>query len=335
MLRTWIVSGCLAWALASGVAAGAGADPATASPKQKVEAQKKFESGRRLSTAGRYPEALAEFQASFEIVASPNTHFTIARTLASMGQLAEAYVEFGKTITEAHAAAPKEKRYAETAQAADAEQRELQSKLAFLVVSVAHGDGATVKVGEHEIDRAALRDPIPVTPGTVTVAVSSGGAEVARQSETLAPAERKTIVLDAQPKPAEPPPAPPELPPPSEQPAVVMNTSPSGLRTAAYIAGGVGVAGLGTFAIFGALEKSSYNDLKEACHGGPCPPERSDDISTGRARQTIANVGLGVGIVGLATGAVLFLVSAPPKAPTTGRASIVVAPGFVGVGGSL
>ena len=330
-LRTWIVTGWLACALAPRGAAGAGADPATASAKQKVDAQRKFDHGRELSAAGRYPEALAEFQASFEIVASPNTHFSIARTLAYMGQPAEAYVEFGKTITEAQAAAPKDKRYAQTAEAADAEQRDLGAKLAFLVVSVEHGDGATVKVGEREIDRAALRDPIPVIPGTVTVVVSSGGTEIAHQSVTLAIADRKTIVLDAQPKPAEPAPAPEA---PREQPVVVVDTSPRGLRTAAYIAGGVGVAGLATFAIFGSLEKSSYNQLNDACHGGPCP-ERADDIATGRSRQTIANVGLGAGIVGLAAGAVLFVVSAPPKAPTTARASILVAPGFVGVAGSL
>jgi hypothetical protein len=318
--------------LAPGIAAGAGADPATATGKQKAEAQKLFDHGRELSAATRYPEALAEFRASFDIVASPNTHFSIARTLAYMGQHAEAYVEYGKTITEAQAAAPKDKRYTQTADAADAEQRDLRPKLAFLVLSVEHGEGATVKVGEREIDQTALRDAIPVNPGTVNVVVSSGGAEVARQSVTLAVADRKTVVLDAQPKPPAPA-APPEQP--KEAPAIVVDTSPGGLRTAAYIAGGVGVAGLATFAIFGSLEKSSYNELNDACHGGPCPPERADDIAAGRSRQTIANVGLGVGLAGLAAGVVLFVVSSPPKAPTTARASVLVAPGFVGVGGSL
>jgi hypothetical protein len=330
-LRTWIVAGWLASTLAPGTAAGAGADPATATAKQKADAQKKFDHGRELSAATRYPEALAEFQASFEIVASPNTHFSIARTLAYMGQLAEAYVEYGKTVAEAQAAAPKDKRYTQTAEASDAEQRELRPRLAFLVLSVEHGEGATVKVGERDVDQAAMRDAIPVTPGTVTVVVSNGGAEVARQSVTLAAADRKTVVLDAQAK-AAPAPAPEVHEPP---PAIVVDTSPGGLRTAAYIAGGVGVAGLATFAIFGSLEKSSYNELNDACHAGPCPPERADDVATGRSRQTIANVGLGVGIAGLAAGVVLFVVSAPPKAPTTARATVLVAPGFVGVGGSL
>src|SRR5215471_13193260 len=95
-LGTWIVSGWLALGLAPRVAFGAGVDPAAATTKQKADAQKKFDHGRELSAAGRYPEALAEFQASFEIVASPNTHFSIARTLAYMNQFAEAYAEYGK-----------------------------------------------------------------------------------------------------------------------------------------------------------------------------------------------------------------------------------------------
>jgi hypothetical protein len=330
-LRTWLVFGSLACALVPSVAAAAGADPATATAKQKADAQKRFDHGRELSTAGRYAEALAEFQASFDIVASPNTHFSIARTLAYMGQVAEAYAEYSKTIVEAQAAAPKDKRYAQAADAADAEQRDLRPKLAFLVISVEHGDDATVKVGEREIDRASLKEPIAVVPGAVTVTVSTAGNEIARQSVTLGLGDRKTVVLDAQPKPVEA--APP--PPPPEPPAIVVDTSPGGLRTASYIAGGLGVAGLATFAIFGSLEKSSYNELNDACHGGPCPSDRADDIATGRSRQTIANVGLGVGVVGLAAGAVLFVVSAPPKSPTTARASVVVSPGFVGIGGSL
>jgi hypothetical protein len=117
---------------------------------------------------------------------------------------------------------------------------------------------------------------------------------------------------------------------------VTVNGSAGGLRTAAYVAGGVGLVGLTTFAIFGALEKSSYNDLQDACHGGPCPPEKADDISTGRSRQTIANVGLVAGLVGAAAGAVLFVVSMPSsKSPTSARAAVVVTPGFVGVRGSL
>jgi hypothetical protein len=335
-LRTWIVAGCIACAsFGARDAAATGVDPAAATPAQKNEAQKRFDRGRELAAAQRFPEALVEFQASYEIVASPNTHFSIARTLGSLGQPAEAYVEFGKTISEAQADAAKDKRYAQAAEAAEAEQRDLRGKIAFLVVTVERGDDATVKIGERAIDRSMLGSAVPVIPGTINVVVSIGGAEVARQVVTLAAAEQKTIVLEARPKLAESgtPIADTNV---REQPSVTVNGSAGGLRTAAYVAGGVGLVGLTTFAIFGALEKSSYNDLQDACHGGPCPAEKADDISTGRSRQTIANVGLVAGLVGAAAGAVLFVVSMPSsKSPTSARAAVVVTPGFVGVRGSL
>ncbi len=236
-LRTWIVSGCIACAsFGARDAAAAGVDPASATPAQKSEAQKRFDRGRELSAAQRFPEALVEFQASYEIVASPNTHFSIARTLGNLGQLGEAYVEFGKTLSEAQADAAKDKRYAQAAEAADAEQRDLRGKIAFLVVSVDHGQDATVKIGDREIDRLTLSSGVPVTPGTTNVVVSISGAEVARQVATVSAGDRKTIALDARPKPADPG-APLADTTIREQTTVTVNGSASGLRTAAYVAG--------------------------------------------------------------------------------------------------
>jgi hypothetical protein len=313
-------------------AAAAGAEPASATAKQKNDAQKRFDQGREFAAANRFPEALAEFQASFEIVASPNTHFSMARTLASMGRLGEAYTEFGKTVVEARTAAPKDKRYAQAADAADAEQRDLRGRVGFVLVTVEHGESFTLKIGDREIDRSQLAEPIAVTPGQVTVAVSSAGVEISKQSVSVAAGESKKVVLDAQPRPLSP--AAPEPPPPAE-PTVVVDTSPGGLRTASYIVGGVGIAGLATFAIFGAMEKSKFNQLNDACHGAPCPPGHEDDIAAGRSQKTIANVGLAVGAAGVAAGVVLFAVSGRSKAATTAQTSLVVGPGFVGVGGTL
>jgi hypothetical protein len=334
MLRSSIAMGLLAWvALDARDAVAAGADPAAATTKQKNDAQKRFDHGRELAAANRFPEALAEFQASFEIVASPNTHFSMARTLANMGRFGEAYTEFGKTVVEAHAAAAKDKRYTQTAEASDAEQRELRPKVGFIVLSVDHGESATVKVEGREIDRAALAEPIAVTPGPVTVDVWSGSVVVARESVTVVVGDKKTIALDARPKQADRPPAPETEP--RAEPTVVVDTSPGGLRTAAYVAGGVGVVGLATFAVFGVMEKSKFNELNDACHAGPCPPGHADDIAAGRSQQKIANIGLAAGAVGVAAGVVLFVVSGRPKTPTTGQASLVLSPGFIGVGGTL
>src|SRR4051795_6654334 len=93
-LWMWIASGSLLW-LAPGTAAAGGVEPTVATELQKTDAQKRFDRGRELSSAQNFQAALVEFRASFDIVASPNTHFAMARTLVSLGQLADAYIEFG------------------------------------------------------------------------------------------------------------------------------------------------------------------------------------------------------------------------------------------------
>jgi len=84
-------------------------------------------------------------------------------------------------------------------------------------------------------------------------------------------------------------------------------------RAPAWIAGGVGVAGLATFAVFGILANSKYSDLEASCTDGHCPPDLEDTQSSGKAFQTVANIGLIVGAVGVATSVTLFVIGGPAK----------------------
>jgi hypothetical protein len=85
------------------------------------------------------------------------------------------------------------------------------------------------------------------------------------------------------------------------------------LRTWAYVAGGVGVAGVATFAIFGLMNNSKHNKLQDQCKNNVCPPDLQSDADAGKRDQTIANIGLVVGVAGLATGTVLYLMSGKNK----------------------
>jgi hypothetical protein len=85
------------------------------------------------------------------------------------------------------------------------------------------------------------------------------------------------------------------------------------MRTMAYVSGGVGLVGLAAFGVFGAMSNAKYSDLQSSCPGNHCTPDRSSDIDNGRTFQTIANVGLVVGAVGVATSAVLFIISPSHK----------------------
>jgi hypothetical protein len=83
-----------------------------------------------------------------------------------------------------------------------------------------------------------------------------------------------------------------------------------------------------TFTVAGLKSNSIYSDLKDACGSNPCPSSKSDDISSGKRWQTIANVGLVIGVIGVATGVTLFVLSKPK---TEGGASAQVGVSPTGV----
>jgi hypothetical protein len=322
-------------AIAIATAAPALADgvlPSQASAVQREQAQSRFQRGKELMGKKSYDEALVEFRASHDIVASPNARLEIARCLLATGKLVDAYAEFGRTSVEAKELAAEDKRYQLAFDSATTERASLQPQLGFVSLTVQNPSDATrVTIGGEEIRRAAWTEPAPVIAGTTAIVVNTPGHADVTRSVTLAAGANTSLTIDAQSgaltegpaiaTSAEPPPA-----------------APSGghgpLRTLAYVAGGIGVAGIATFAISGALAHSAYDDLQSACGAGPCPPSKADEIASGRTRQTVANVGLAVGIVGVAAGATLFVISLK-RETTAPSVALMVAPAWVGLGGKL
>jgi hypothetical protein len=308
--------------------------PAVATPVQREQAQARFLRGKELFAKHQLDEALGELRASHEIVASPNTRLEVARCLLAMGKAIDAYAEFGRAAVEAKELTAQDNRYQRAYDAAIAERTELEPQLGFIALDVEHGDETTqVTVGGEEIKRAAWNEPVPVAPGATEVVVSTPGRLPLKRAVTLAAGEKTSLLLDAstaEPEVKEPPPPPPAPPPP-------LPPEPkggSGLRTGAYVAGAVGVVGLAGFAIFGVMAKSTYDDLGSACGGGPCPPSKADEISSGKTNQTIANVGLVLGLVGVGVGGTLFALSLSSGGHGP-NVALAASPGWIGVRGSL
>jgi len=255
--------------------------------------------------------------------------------LRELGRLGEAYSEAKATVQEAEAVSQDHPRYAETVRAAREDLKGLEARVGFVKIELADSvaDGTAVKVGERSLDPLALSDPIAVTPGKTTVLVTAPGPKEFRReivvdagaTQTLTVSFEKAQSMDMtaaeEPKPE---------PPPRPEPTIHVGPD-SSMRTWAYVAGGVGAVGLATFGVFGLLNNSSFSTLEDDCPNGRCPPGRNDDIDAGRRYQLLANVGLGVGIAGIAAGTTLFILSAPSsEAP---RTALRVAPGAVSLEG--
>jgi len=307
----------------------AGVAPSAASPEQLEAAQSLFLQGKAELDAGRHQTALDAFRASYETVASPNSHLFVARCLAQLGDLAGAYREYAIISEEARRAAALDPKYAPTQTAADAEQAELRSRLGFVAVRLENaGPETVVRVGAVTLRAAELAAPVPVNPGLVEVS-----AGPATQLVMVAQGEQKEVVL--------------ALPAASAVPYIDVGgesaddgeTARKRMRTAAYVAGGVGAAGLVTFAVAGSMARSQYATLRDEC-AGPCP-QRQADIDAGRRSQTIANVGLVVGAVGVSAGTVLFFMSQPKANEASAKgarrfeADVAAGPAWIGVRGSF
>jgi len=330
--------------LAAPPAYAAGADPSSATAAQKKEAMDHFTTGKQAFEAKNYEKAAIELRASLEVVDSPNARLELARALRDGGKLGDAWAEYERVVQDATKLAAKEERYAKTADAATTERTDVEAKLAFVVVTVAHApaDGV-LKVGGKTVPPDQWVEPIVAPAGAVDVVLSdASGKELARQTVMATVGQKLPVDLDAQPAPPPAAPAPHDVaaedkpdngPPPADTTPPASSSGRAKLRPWAYVAGGVGVAGLATFTIFGLMSNSNYSDLQNSCHPG-CPASKSSEIDNGKTYQLVANIGLGVGIVGVAAGATLFVLSLGGKsAPAT--TGLVVGPSFVGVRGTL
>jgi hypothetical protein len=315
--------------------ARAQAAAATPAPEAVEKAQALFKKGAGLYAAKKYALALAEFRASYAAVASPNSRLFVARCLSDLGEHVDAYLEFDAVAEEAAARAASEPRYVKTQETAQSERDDLAKKIALVTVAVGHPEAATsLRVGGKDVPHKGWGKPFPAKPGQVEVVLTSTAGAPATETLTLVAGEKKDVALDAaSASSAGPVGGGVELGPSDGSPS-----SRAGLRPYAYIAGGVGLAGFALFTVTGIMANSTYSDLSSSC-SGPCPPERADDIDAGKTQQTLANIGLVVGAVGIAAGATLFVLSVTGDDASEQQGStptrLVVGPGYAGLHGTF
>jgi hypothetical protein len=314
--------------------------PAVAEPSEKdvQAAQLHFKKGSDYFTIKKYALALESFRKSYASVASPNSRLYIARSLVALGDLADAYFEFEAVIAEATARSVNEPKYAPTRDTAVVERDELSSKLALATFNVTGASpDSKLLLGGKEVPRDRWGKPYPIPPGSVEVVLETPSKPPVKESLTLAAGDKREVPLNAAPA-STGPSGDGSLSGNGDTGTPPGDTSSGGgskkLRPFAYVAGAVGVAGMATFAVAGILSNSTYSDLEETCRG-PCPPERADDVSKGKTQQTIANVGLVVGIVGVAAAVPLFIFSVDKKSDDAPKsdASLVIGPSYMGVRG--
>jgi len=346
-------------ALGAALAAGARSAAAQPTPGDVVLAESLFREGRRLFDAGDYAAACPKLAESQRLDPGGGTLLNLARCHEAEGKLATAWAEY----QEARAWARREGRD-DRLQIAEQSLASLEPRLPWLVVTVPPAsdvEGLEVELDGRTLPRSAFGVPAPVDPGPHRVVVRAPGKEphelevrVERESE------RRTITVEPLADAAPPPPAarsaataggsaapspagaeaaprePAGTPTPAAVTATATAAAPGRRRTAAYAmgAGGLIALGIGSGAGLRAIHLMSESD--ERCPDGACTARGAELSRDANRLANVANVGIGLGIAGVAAAIVLSVVEAGGRAAARGASVTVTASeegGWIGLRG--
>jgi hypothetical protein len=301
--------------------------PAAAAPPDPVSKARALANGAGdLLDQKKYAEALARVEEAEGIFHAPTHLLMKSEALLGLGRLVDAMGALEKLAAEPlPRGAPQAFRRA---------QQEATQRLAELVARV---PSVLVKVGGSKASGAKVTlDGAPIDlAGGLAVRADPGAHELRVEAPGAATVVRKLTLPDhggvvdvavalepaAAPEPLTQPPTPPEEP---AKPSFWRT------RTPAYVALGLGGAGVLVGAITGGVSLGKVSALEARCPNGACAPSDQGAIDSAGALGTTSTVAFTVGAVALAAGAVLFVVNKPPKKEPDAAGLHLTASGLAG-----
>ena len=276
------------------VAAPALSAPARADDNAAAEAL--FQQAKTLTEQKRYDEACPKFAASYKLDRTLGTLLNLADCEEHTSRIASAWAHWGEAVELAQKTGDKRDAFAATHRDA------LVKRLPMLELDIPAPSAALdVYRDAVKIDPAAYGVPLPSDPGGHVVSVRRDGETLVEKRVTLKEGEITTLALDLV---AVEKAAPPRV--------TAYDAPPSGLRSAGFVIGSVGVTALLVASGFeiGALVNKSAADAPDSCVNKHCTP---DGIATTARAGDFATVGQWVGLGGLVMTAVgVSLVIASP-----------------------
>lgn len=317
------LSACIA-ALLLSVSAGRGAF--AQSSADKAEAEALFQAGRDLMSAGKYDEACGKFEASQRLDAGLGTLLFLADCYEKAGKLASAWATFREAESIAMGRGDQAR-----GQIAKTRYGALEPRLSKLWIKVADGNdpAIVVKRDGEAIPKESWGVALPTDAGAHVIEASAPGKKTWSSTVNIAgegtdiPVE--VPLLEAEPMTPSAPAAPTAAPTAATEP-VAPPPSPNGgdtQRLLSYVAGGVGVVGLGLGTYFTVHASSKKSDSLAHCQKNQpnlCDRTgvdlRNDALSSARLATAFM---IGGGVF-LASGVVLFLAAPSSRAGASGAA---------------
>lgn len=273
----------------------------------RAAAEALFEKGRAAMERGDLNTACAAFDESNRLDPAPGTLFNLADCEEKRGHFSSAWQLFDQTASKLP---PNDERRESVQQRADS----LKARLSHLTITLAPGapqDSRVVR-DQFEVRPVSLGLPLPVDPGAHWIIVTAPGRNENRISVQLAEGESKEIAVE----PGPPIGAAPQGTPPRSTPPTALESSGKAhghfdKQTAGYVIGGIGVAGIGTALVLGAVALGKKSTVDAHCNTAlrTCDsPDAVDAASSGGTLATVSTVSFIVGAVATGVG-VYFVLS--------------------------
>ena len=298
---------------------------ASAAAEDTATAGALFEKGVADMEAKQFASACPALEESQRIDPRPGTLFTLAECLAQWGKVASAVARYQEYVDLVPLLSPQQQaRHRDRVARARAELAKIKPTVPTLtlVLPASAPAGSTVTRNGETLGNAALGLPLPVDPGGYEIVTRAPGVSERRANVTLELGDAKRLDLEmgaplsapsAQPEPL--PPVPPaavqgEQKAPAEPPR--EPSTGSGRRTAAYVAGGIGIAGIAVGSVTGILVLGKKQTVSDNCLDHDCNATGYAAATSGQSLGLVSTIGFGVGIAGLVVGGVLLLTGSEP-----------------------
>jgi hypothetical protein len=254
-------------------------------------AESAFKRGKELMAEGNAEKACPKFAESHRLDPSVGALLNLGRCYEQLGRTASAWVSFKEAATLARTLGQTERE----AVARDF-AKALEPKLSRVRLEVTKRlENMRITRNGEEVGLALLGDPLAVDPGKLEIKVTAAGfLPWSTQIEIGKEADLQTVLI-------------PELK--VDPNGSSGNQGSNGLRTGAFIAGGVGIGVLALGGVFGGLAIQEKNAADPLCPNKSCNDEGFGHIETAQSRALISSVAIGVGAAAVGTGVVLFVLS--------------------------
>jgi len=272
-----------------------------------VRARELAHQGIELFEKSRWQEAHERLSEAYALFPAPTVAVLDARALEKLDKLIAAQARYGQAA-EFPIKPDTSKPFQRAVREAKHERQRLAAEIPTLVLDVRHaGPSHHLSINGQPLPEQQWGERRQVDPGTYTIVVQRADAVELRESVTLERGAAAHVVLTL--RRTESAPAAPDT--------KVANSAPPP-SPVAWASLGVGLVGMTTGLVAGAMMLDAKSDLDDSCTSA-CPTSSQDALSRFRTARTVSIVGYSAGAVGLGLG--LWLLMDRPsdsEAPVTG-----------------